>query len=183
MKTPILLLAASISLTLFSNGVEARKGGGLSSLLGVARAVNRNENKIYNSHTLTVEQLSNCLKKDKELEISDNRISHIESHLSVKDRALSKLNAELDSIDSYIKRHQGIKFLSQERVNYFNSKVDEFNRLLSEYNDNLVEFKKIKKDHNTYVSEHNRLVLSLNITCSNRSYYEEDMAEAKRLLE
>lgn len=163
-----------LTLTLSSTKSFARKG--ISGLFKLGRGASAIDGiKDYSSGTLSLNELRECVLKERSIESSERALIPKSSQLNASERKLLNLKSEIDRIQAYLDVNKNVAFYSQSQVDGFNSKVDRYNDLIGIYNRDVDVYKAEKSKYNMMVAGHNKKVDAFSIVCAGKKYYEDDL--------
>jgi len=175
----IVCVLAIFCISLSSTEVEAKKG--LGSLFKQGRGLKaKNGVKHYNSQILSVAKLRVCLLFERKIDKSEKSLELERPSMSKKEKYIAQLTSETSSLEQYLELNKNNNFYSQEEVERFNNKVKRYKELIYIYNKEFLLYKKIQKNYNFHVDQHNSLVNKFTSGCAGKRYYEDDLAEANR---
>ena len=70
----------------------------------------------------------------------------------------------------------------KDRPRRTNKNVDQFNLAVGNYNLSVKSFQSLQGDYNLLIDSYNLLFDDFEVDCANKSYYEDDMQLAKRVV-
>ncbi|EKO3534173.1 hypothetical protein K1L80_000732 [Vibrio fluvialis] len=168
------------SLFLLSVPLKSDAKRGLGSLFKAGRGVSAiNGVKSYDFNTLTFEQLRQCLELESNIELSEQSLSNGAMSLSYQEKLLSSLEADMNSLERYLKLNQNSAFYTQAEVDTFNRKVEKYNRLILVYNAELKKYRSLESPYNREINVHNAKVEQFQLECAGKRYYEDDLLAIK----
>lgn len=150
----------------FVDEANARRIGRFVSSFTRGAAHSSLGHKTYDLDTLTVHQLTECLKRADQLDADSNSIEADRNNLQAR-------IAQIDNLEAAIKRQQiTLDRYSQYAVDNLNAEIRRYNGLVEDGRTQQAAF-------NRKVDDHNQKSSTYNAACAKR-YYADDLEVAKR---
>ncbi|MBX9825108.1 MAG: hypothetical protein K2Y27_08935 [Xanthobacteraceae bacterium] len=162
------IFLSCLVLAALGDAADARRGGRFVSGFARGMAHTGIGSKTYGADTLTVQQLTDCLKRAEALDNESASIESDRNQVQSKFSQVDSLKAELDRSQAMLNRS------SQAAIDRFNADVRRYNAFVSEARSTQASF-------NSKIDQHNATVQTYNAACAKR-YYADDLASAKRSL-
>ncbi|KZY81130.1 hypothetical protein A3755_16960 [Oleiphilus sp. HI0085] len=179
MKTKCVLVMSLLPFLFVPTESVAKRGFG--SLFQAGRGVSAiNGVKKYDVNTLTAIQLKQCLNLEAKIEASEITLSKGRIPIASKEQTLTSIEADLESLDRYMKLNKKTEFNKQIEVDAFNAEVKRYNRLISVYKTEFEVFRKLQTSYNNKVDDQNALIKRFKVECAGKRYYENDFAAIKK---
>ncbi len=162
---------------------EAFAKKGLGSLFrSGSSVVGSNGVKLYGRNVLSAPDLKSCLIIENNIDKAATEVDVKRSVWKIAGKNLDVMRSKIEVIERRVKRDRGRVLYTQKEVDTANKDVDEFNRLVGTYNVTVKSFQSLQRAYNIRIDLYNTLFDDFEVKCVNKSYYEDDMQEAKRAM-
>lgn len=166
-------VCALVLIAATSEPAEARRGRFVTSLIarGATHATTHGTTtptsaKTYGADVLSVQQLTDCLRKAEQLDRNDGSVESDRELVRAKFSQVDSLKSEIDRSEATLNRS------SQSAIDRFNAAVRRYNAIVG-------EARSMQTAFNQRIEAHNSDVNAYNAACAKR-YYADDLDAAKR---
>ncbi len=167
-----IILFVTASLASVSFDAAAKRGGRFG------KGIRGSATKTYDGNTLSVTQLTTCLKLQEAIESSSLTLQLSEKNVSSHNATVNELDRKLETLMKAINGTNTSSLTSQYQIDSYNSKIDDYNARLAERNSIVERYEQQFSVYNAEVQEHNTLVNHFDVQCAGKRYYEDDMTTA-----
>lgn len=167
-----IILFVTVSLASVCFDAAAKRGGRFG------KGIRGNATKTYDGNTLSVTQLTTCLKRQEAIESSSLTMQQSEKKVSSHDAIVNELDSRLETLMQVINGTNTSSLTSQYQIDAYNSKVDDYNLRLAERNSIVERYEQQFSAYSAEVQQHNILVSQFDAQCAGKQYYEDDMTIA-----
>lgn len=164
-----IILFVTVSLASVSFETAAKRGGRFG------KGIRGSATKTYDEKTLSVTQLTACLKRQEAIESSSLTMHQSEKKVSSHNATVNELNRKLETLMQAINGTNTSSLTSQYQIDAYNSKIDNYNSRLAERNSIVERYEQQFSAYNAEVQQHYTLVSQFDLQCAGKQYYEDDM--------
>jgi len=162
---------------------EAFAKKGLGSLFRSGSSVIGSKgSKLYDKDVLTVKDLQACLLMENKIDKATTKLDKKRLTWELAGKQLDSEKLNITEIKSGVDQDKTRTLYTQNEVDNANKNVDQFNLAVGNYNLSVKSFQSLQGDYNLLIDSYNLLFDDFEVDCANKSYYEDDMQLAKRVV-